>query len=100
MDEAPSSQGAPTLIDSPVLGVQEQGISDSRRIEALTVNPTVQTVKLQHAWLSSLRKTDGLKFLSLFRMIFFFSGTGELSLPLPLMCTAALMWKIQGVMIG
>lgn len=39
-------RGPPTLIDSPVLGVQEQGISDSRRFEALTVNPTVQTVKL------------------------------------------------------
>lgn len=34
-------------------------------------------------------------------MIFFFSlsCTGELSLPLPLTCTAALMWKIEGVTI-
>lgn len=46
VNEAPSCPGAPTLIDSPVLGDQEQGISDSRRFEALTVNPTVQTVKL------------------------------------------------------
>lgn len=47
LDEAPpSSHGAPTLIDSPVFWVQEQGISDSRRFEALTVNPTVQTAKL------------------------------------------------------
>lgn len=54
-----------------------------------------------HAWLSSLRKTDGLKFLSLFRMIFFFSGTGKPGLPLqPLTCAAALMWKIEGVRIG
>lgn len=34
--------GPPTLIDSPVLGVQEQGISDSRRFEAVTVNPIVK----------------------------------------------------------
>ncbi len=46
MDEAPSSLEAPILIDSLVLGVKEQGISDSKRFEALTVNPTVQTVKL------------------------------------------------------
>lgn len=39
------SRGA-TLIDGPVLGVQEQGMSDSRRFEALTVNPIVHTGKL------------------------------------------------------
>lgn len=46
VDEALFILGDPTLIDSPGLGVQEQGISDSRRFEAVTVNSTVQTVKL------------------------------------------------------
>lgn len=42
----PYYSGGATLIDSPVLGVQEQGIADSRVFEALTVNPIVHTAKL------------------------------------------------------
>lgn len=46
VNKAPCSTEAPILIDSLVLGVKEQSIFDSMRFEALTVNPTVQTLKL------------------------------------------------------
>lgn len=45
-NEAPSSHVGPDWLTVVVLGVQEQGIFDSRRFEALTVNPTEQTVQL------------------------------------------------------
>lgn len=61
---------APSVIDSSVFEVQEQGFSDSRRLRPSLLIQLCKRRSFIHAWLSSLRKTDGLKFSSLFWLFF------------------------------
>lgn len=68
----PSLRLAPSVTDSSVFEVQEQGSSDSRRLRPSLLIQLCKRRSFIHAWLSSLRKTDGLKFPSLFWLFFLF----------------------------
>lgn len=63
--------GTRTLIDSHVFGVQQRGVSDSGRFEALVLNPTVQTAKLPARMAESSQKNRWTE-VPLFVLHYFF----------------------------
>lgn len=67
-----SQGGTPPWLTVLFLGYRSEASLTVRYWRPSLLIPQCKQWSFLHAWLSSLRKTDGLKFLSLFGMFFFF----------------------------